>query len=629
MLTTIREKTQGIIATFILLLVVIPFALWGVNSYFDSGATLNVAKAGGIDISQTAYRSAVDRLRGRVEPKTLESPAFKQAILDNLIDQALLAEDARKQGYRVSDAWLAETIRNFPVFKREGQFDTTVYEATLRRDGMSPQEFEKRLRDEALTGQIQAGLSESGIMTAADLDGNIRLMTQERELAYAVIDAEALIPKISVSGQEIEQYYSTHTEMFQIPEQVRVAYLRLSAADMNKGYEPTEEELKRAYADDAARYVTPERRRASHILISLPAQATEAQAREALAKIQGIARQANAGSDFAGLAKKYSSDSATAAAGGDLGEVRRGALPKELEAPIYALKKSGEIGQPVRSTYGYHLIKLTSLTAEKRKPFAVARQELAESVRKHKGEEKFLDQIEKFRNLVYEQPDSLAPAAQALGLEIQKSEWFTRTGGPGIAANPKIVEAAFEPDVLNQVRNSDAFEISADAMAAVRVIDRRPPGRTPLAEVRAQVERSLKQEQALKQANQLGEEWLRELRAGNSLQTLASKRGFKFQSPKLVTRQQSAGTAARIVEAAFRAPRPQGDKPVYDLINLGAQGYAVLALTRVREPSGKADGGLREQARSQLLARRGSDYYLNYRAMLREKAKIKIYSDQL
>ena len=629
MLTTIREKTQGIIASIILLLVVIPFALWGINSYFDSGSTLIVAKAGNIDISQNAYRSAVDRLRGRVDPKTLESVAFKQALLDNLIDQALLAEDARKQGYRVSDAWLAETVRNFPVFKREGQFDTTVYEATLRRDGMSPQEFEKRLRDEALTGQIQAGLSESGMVSPADLDGNIRLMTQERELAYAVIDAEALIPKITVSGQEIEQYYSTHTEMFQIPEQVRVAYLRLSAADMNKSYEPSEEELKRAYADDAARYVTPERRRASHILIALPAQATEAQAREALAKIQGIAKQANAGSDFAGLAKKHSADSATAAAGGDLGEVRRGALPKELETPIYALKKSGEISQPVRSTYGYHLIKLTSLAAEKRKPFAVVRQELAESVRKHKGEEKFLDQIEKFRNLVYEQPDSLAPAAQALGLEIQKRDWFTRIGGPGIAANPKAVEAAFEPDVLNQVRNSDAFEISADAMAAVRVIDRRPPGRTPLAEVRAQVERSLKQEKALQEAHQLGEEWLRELRAGNSLQTLANKRGFKLQSPKLVTRQQPAGTEARIVEAAFRAPRPQGDKPVYDLVNLGAKGYAMLALTRVREPSGKADSGLREQARSRLLARRGSDYYLNYRAMLREKAKIKIYSDQL
>ena len=217
MLTTIREKTQGVIASFILLLVVIPFALWGINSYFDSGSTLNVAKAGDIDISQTAYRSAVDRLRGRVESKTMESLAFKQAILDNLIDQALLAEDARKQGYRVSDAWLAETIRNFPVFKRAGQFDTTVYEATLRRDGMSPQEFEKRLRDEAVTGQIQAGLSDSGIVTATDLDGNIRLMTQERELAYAVIDIEALIPKISVSGQEIEQYYSSHTEMFQIP----------------------------------------------------------------------------------------------------------------------------------------------------------------------------------------------------------------------------------------------------------------------------------------------------------------------------------------------------------------------------------------------------------------------------
>ncbi len=626
MLTAIREKTQKI-GQIVLALVAISFVIWGISSSFDSSSMINVAKVDGKDISQASYRSALDRLRGRVDPKSLDSPQFKQLILDNLITQSLLTQDIQQQGYRISDARLAQVIRGLPVFQQEGQFDTGLYEATLRREGMSPHEFETRLREEVLTRQIQTGLSESGIVTGADMAEITRLMTQEREVAYAVITAESLMARTSVSGQEIEQYYSTHTEMFQIPEQVRVAYLRLTASDLNKGYQPTEEELKKAYNDDSARYVTPERRRASHILISLPAQATEDQAKAALAKIVDIAKQAHAGSDFAVLAKKYSTDSATAASGGDLGEVRRGVLPKELEEAIYTMKP-GEVSKPVHSTYGYHLVKLTGLTPEKRKPFAEVRKDLAESVRKRMGEEKFLDLTEKFRNLVYEQPDSLAPAAKTLGLEILKSDWFTRAGGPGIAANPKVVEAAFEPDVLSQIRNSDAIEISADALVAVRVTDRRPPGRKPLAEVRAQIERNLKQEQALQQARKMGEEWLHELQAGGSLATLANKRGLKYQSPKVITRQTLAGTDARIAEAAFRAPRPEGGKPVYDLVDLGSQGYAVLALQRVRDPSGKMENVMREKIRSQLVTRRGPDYYANYQAGLKAKAKIKIYSEQ-
>lgn len=628
MLSKIRDKTQGIFATFILILVVVPFALWGINSYFDSGSKINVAKAGDIDISQVKYRREIDRLRGRVEPATLDNPQFKQRILDSLIDQALLAHDAEAQGYRLSDAQLAQTIRELPYFQREGRFDSALYEATLRREGMNPHEFESRVREESLAVQVQAGLSESGFVTRTDAAALARLFSQEREVAYAVINPDAVMPKGPVSGQEIEQYYSSHTELFQIPEQVRVEYLRFSAGDLNTGDQPTEEDLKMAYAEEAARYVTPEKRRASHILISLPAQATDEQAKEALAKIQDIAKQARAGADFGTLAKKYSTDSATSPSGGDLGEIRRGAIPKELEAAAFALK-SGEISQPVRSTYGYHLIKLTALTPEKRKPFAEVRKELKDVVRKRKGEEKFFELSEKFRNLVYEQPDSLAPAAKALGLPIQKSDWFTRAGGPGIAANPKVTQAAFEPDVLAQARNSDAIEISNDTLVAIRVTDKQPAGRKPLAEVRAQIERVLKQEQAKQEAGKLGEAWLRELQAGGSLEALAKKRGFKYQSPKVFTRQSPPGVESRIAEAAFRAARPDGGKPAYDLVDLGPQGYAVLALLRVRDTSDKAESGAPEKARSLLIKRRGPDYYANYRAGLRQKTKIKIYVDQL
>ncbi len=628
MLSTIREKTQGIIATFILALITIPFALWGVNSYFDTGGQINVAKVGGIEISQNTYRNEIDRLRGRVEPKTLDNPRFKQTILDNLIDQTLIVQHAEDQGYRISNTQLAEIIRHQPSFQRDGQFDSAQYEALLRREGMSPREFEARVREDILIAQVQAGISESRIIAQAEVADLARLLAQEREVAYALIGADALMAKVAVSGQDIEQYYSAHPEMFQFPEQVRVEYLRLSAGDLNQNQQPTEEELKKVYAEEAARYVVPEKRRASHILISLPAQPAENQVKEALAKIRDIAKLARANADFAGLAKKHSADSVTAAQGGDLGEIRRGVLPKEMEDAVYALK-SGGVSQPVRSTYGYHLVKLTAHTPEKRKAFADVRKELVEAVRRRQGEERFFEISEKFRNLVYEQPDSLVPAAKALGLEIRKSEWFSHAGGTGMAAHPKVVQAAFEPDVLNQTRNSDAIEISADTLVAIRVAERRPAGRKPLAEVRPQVERALKQERALQQARQLGEEALQELRAGGSLETLARKRGFKYLPPKTLTRRQTAGVDPRIVESAFRAPRPDGDKPVHDLVDLGAQGYTVLALKRVRDASGKPDNALQQQALALLTAHRGSDYFANYRAGLRQKAEIKTFPDQI
>ena len=628
MLSTIRDKTQGIFATLILVLVVVPFALWGINSYFDSGSKINVAKAGDIHIGQGKYRRELDRLRGRVEPAVLDTPQFKQKVLDSLIDVALLAHDAEKQGYRLSDARLAQIIRQLPYFQREGKFDSALYDAMLRREGMNPHEFETSIRDRSLMFQVQSGLAESGIVTPGDVAELAQLLSQQRETAYVVLNPEMVMPRTAVSGPEIEQYYSSHPELFQIPEQVRVEYLRFSAGDLKTGGQPTEDELKRAYAEEAARYVIPEKRRASHILIPLPLQASEDQIKQAQAKIDDVAKQARAGTDFATLARKYSADSVTAGHGGDLGEVRREALPKELETAIYSLKP-GEISQPVRSTYGYHLVKLTGLVPEKRKSFADVRKELVEVVQRRKSEEKYFELSEKFRNLVYEQPDSLAPAAKALGLTIQKSDWFTRAGGPGIAANPKVVQAAFEPDVLGQVRNSDAVEISSDTLVAIRVTDKKPAGRKPLAEVRAEIERVVKQEQAKQETGKIAEEWLRDLRAGGSLEALAKKRGFKYQPPKVVSRESPGGVDPRVAEAVFRMPQPEGGKPVYDLVDLGAQGYAVLALLQVRDTSGRPDNAALEKARSLLVTRRGPDYYADYQAGLKQKAKVKIYPDQL
>lgn len=629
MLAKIREKTQGIIASVILILIVIPFAFWGINSYFEGGGSVAVAKVEGVDITQQAYRQAMEQLRG-VDPKLLEDRQMRQMVLEGLIDQTLLVRDAENKGYRIGDARLGQMIRELPYFQRDGRFDPDLYQTLLRREGIGMREFESRRRSEQMIGQLRAGLSDSGFVTEADLAGVVRLLAQEREIAVATIGTEPFLTRAVVGEAEAAQYYQSHQDQFSTPEQVRIEYLRLSAEGLIENYRPGAEELKRAYAEEAGRYVVPEKRRASHVLIQLAPQAPEAEAKQAAAKIEDIARQARAGNDFAQLAKQHSDDKDSGAKGGDLGEIRRGVLPKELEDAIYALKRVGELAPPVRTSYGWHLARLTAHTPEKRKSFAEARKELVDLVRKRRGEERFLELSEKFRNLVYEQPDSLKPAAEALGLAVQQSDWFSRAGGSGLTAQSRIVEAAFHPDIRGQGRNSDAIEVGADALVALRVIGHRPESARPLSEVRAQIERVLREERAQAAARNLGEGLLKELRAGAKLEALAKNHGLKLQPPKSATRDQTAGLDRRIVEAAFQAPRPEGGRPAYGGVALGGQGYALFAVQRVKEPDlAKADAVLKDKVRKVLSARRGADYYANYRAGLRKAADVKINYDKL
>ena len=629
MLNKIREKTQGIIAGIILFLVGIPFILFGINTYFERGGTIRIAKVDGEEISQAAYRRTLDELRGRVDPSMLDSRQFKEMIVESLVDQTLLLRDAEAQGYRVSDAQLDQRIRELPFFQRDGRYDPQLYQAFLMREGRDAAEFRNRLRAELITSQVERGLVDSAFVTDADIAAAVRLFGQRREIAHALIATERFAAKVAVTPQAIEDYYNTHADDFKTEEQVRVEYIRLAAADLAKGYQPDDEALKRAYAEESARYVTPERRRASHILIEVPPGATAEDVQRAEAKVRDIERQARAGTSFVDLARKHSMDPESAPKGGDLGDIRPGMLPRELETAINALKLN-EMSQPVRTSYGFHLVKLTGLTPEKRKELKDVKPELVKLLRQRQAEERYAEVSSKLNDLVYESPDSLAPAAQALELEIQQSDWFTRAGGKGIAANLKVVEAAFQPEVLSRARNSDVIELQAGVLVALRVLEHRPSTRRPLAEVRAQIERILRQEQAGTQARAMGEEILAQLRAGATLEGLAAKHGLKVQGAKPVTRDEAAGIDRRIVEAAFRAPRPAADKPHYDLVELGSQGVALLAVSKVQDADpAKADAATVQKIRRLLTEQRGAGMYAGYRAGLRTDADIKIYRDNL
>ncbi|MBI3899382.1 MAG: SurA N-terminal domain-containing protein [Gammaproteobacteria bacterium] len=627
MLTKIREKTQGIIATLILSFLTIPFILWGISSYFDSGSAVAVAEVNGVEIDQQQYHNALAQVPG-LEQRP-ESRAIKEMILKNLIDQTLLVKEAEQRGYRLSDARLAETIRTLPYFHRDGKFEPEIYEAVLRQQGMRTSDFEARLRRDSVANQVQQGLSESAFVTEGDVASMVRLMRQERQVTHAVIQPDGFLPKVAVSAAEIEEHYQSNQDAFRTPEAVRVEYVTLSASEIAKQIQPTDTELHQAYETDVARYATPEKRRVSHILISVPANANDAIVKAAQARADDVAKQARAGANFATLATKYSDDKETGAKGGDLGEVARHMLPSaELETAVYGIKPKEIVG-PIRSQFGFHVATVTALTPEQRRSFESAKHDLTEQVRKQKAEERFYELSERLRNLAYEHPDGVRSVAKELDLPLQTSDWFTRTGGAGVAAQPRVVTAAFESEVLSQVRNSDIIELKGNELLALHVIARRPSTVRPLTEVRATIERVLKEKHAREQAQAAAAEWIKKLEQGGTLAELARTTHATLQPSKTMTREQATGIDPRLLNAVFAAPRPQG-KPVYGQVDLGSQGFVVYALEAVRdiEPS-KVDVASKDKLRQQLLQRRGSDYYASYREGLRRDADVKIHANQL
>jgi len=637
MLTTIREKTQGWIAAIILGAVTIPFALWGINTYFESGGRLNVAEVNGADISVDTYRRAIEdqrrslqQLLGRAaDPRLFDTPEFRQRVLDGLIDELLIAADVEKHGYRVSDAELGRQIRLAPQFQRDGQFDPKLYEALLRNAGLDVTGFEARLRRDVLVRQAESGFAQSAIVTPADIQTLLRLQAQQREATVAALKPARLRDRVKISTQAIEQEYAANAERYKTPERIRIEYIRLAAADLARDIRVSDDEIRKAMTEGAASAAGGEERRAGHILIKLLPGADAQAEKAAMARVQELRAKLLAGADFATLARKNSEDPGSASQGGDLGFVGRGALEKEFEQALFALKRSGELSAPVRTRYGMHLIKLTGVKAPPATP-AVTRTKVEAEIRARKAEERFFELSEKFQNLVYEQPDSLKPAADLLGLRIESSGWFTRTGGgSGITAQAKVIEAAFDPEVLEQGRNSSPIELSRNMLVALRIAAHEPRSLRPLAEVRPEIEKTLLASAMQVEAERIAQEALGKLRAGESFEGVARQYGMDTQAARLYARK-AAGTDAQLLSALFKAAHPEGGKPAYGSAVLADGGVAVFALKRVTEPEKPATMGAEADALRKLVeARRGREYLDSYRSGLRQQAKIKVYKDQL
>lgn len=591
MLQTIRDRAQGWIAWVIVILISIPFALWGIQSYLGVGAEPVAATVEGIEITERdldmRYQSTRMRLREELgaayRPGLFDEKTMRAQVLDAMIRENLLLKFSHELGLRASDAELRTAILTNPAFQSGGRFDNATYERMLQLQGMSPTQYEDGLRQRLVGTQLERTVLASAVVSERELDEAIRLEEQRREIAYIRVPKAEFVSDQPFSEDEIRAYYEENSERFRLPERVKVRYIVLDTEAVGAEQEPDEARLRAMYESELERFSTPERRRVRHILISVPGDAGSAAENAAKARIGELRARILGGEDFASVAKEASEDPGSAAQGGALGMIEKGLMDPAFDQAAFALEE-GELSEPVRSQFGYHLIEVTEIDPAKVKPFEAVRGELLEEARAQGVEGQFFDWAERLANLAYESPDSLEPAAEALGLEIATSGWIDRTGGEGLFASRKLVAAAFSEDVLREGMNSDLIEPEPGVLKAVvlRVAEHEESSIKPLEEVREEVVSALRDRRAGEAALAEAEEIARRLGQGEAVGAVAGT--YELTEPGLVGRD-AAEVPAGVRAVAFAMPRPADGAPSLDTTALAGGDAAVVLVSRVVDGS--------------------------------------------
>lgn len=639
LLQKIRDHAQGWFAYTIIGLLIIPFAVWGINYYFEGGGPMDVAVVGDSKISlqefQRAYQQQRQRLQamlgGNADPALLDGPRLKQEVLRQLIDERVLNQMARDQKLRIGDQQLHDAVMALPIFQQSGGFNRNLYEQLLRNQGYTATMFEEGLRQSLATEQLRDSVVASALVTQAELESLIALLKQQRELQYVILSLAKYADQATVDDAAITDYFEKNKERFFNPEQVRVQYIELKLAQIAEGVVVSEDELKAAYQEQIAKYGRPEERSASHILIPLPPNASQDTVENARAKAQRIADGIHSGGkSFDQALQETRADPAGAAEGGELGVIGKGMFDSPaFENALYTLQKAGEVSDPVRMPSGFHIIRLDAITPAQVKSFEEVRETVNKELRQQQAESRFYEISQTLANIGYEHPDSLEPAAKALNVPIQDSDWFSRKGGEGVTANPKVTESAFGEDVLKRGVNSEPLELEPSHIVMIRVKEHKDATPRTLEESREDIVKVLREQKAREAIAKDAETLKTRAAQGVHLQTLAGELGGAFKNVGLVGRDAPSVDAA-VLDAAFRLPQPEAGKVALGATALASGDQVVLEVIRVAPGQKDALSEDERKALTQQLAQQtGSGQFDKLLDSQRIKTRIVTHADRL
>jgi len=555
----------------VLALIMVPFALWGVDSYVRDGGATDVATVGGMPISlgefQQSLREQQERLRPQLGPNAstdvFESPQFRLGVLQDLINQRLLMQVANQSKLRVSDEALIGFISSVPSLQENGKFSRQRYEELVAAQGMSIEMFEMKVRQDLLMQQSMLAVGNAAHTGRIPADRWLAAQLEEREIREMVLRADQFAVGVKPEADVVKRFYEENRARFENPEQVKLEYLVLSRDKLIEQAKVSDDEAKAWYQTNLARYSTPEQRQASHILLRLEKNASDSEVKAAQAKAEQLLAQlkSNPG-DFAKLAKEHSQDPGSAGNGGELGTFGRGMMVKPFEDAVYALKV-GDLSPVVRSDFGIHLIKLTGIKPERVRPFEDVRAEIIGELKNQHGAKLFAEAAESFSNTVYEQSDSLAPAAEKYRLSVQTSPWMAKGGEISEPfTHPKLKAAIFSEDALKNRRNTEAVDVGANRLVSARVVDYRPAYVEPLEVVAGVIEKALAHEAAVARAAETGRAQLEKLGKGEKIDIAwgTARTVSRLNAPNLSGEARNAifGAGAQTLPAYVGASIPGG-----------------------------------------------------------------------
>lgn len=586
MLQSIRDNSQSIVAKIIVGLIIITFALFGVESLVSlTSGSQAPATVNGEEISEQELYQATELQRRQLlaqmgenaDPTLLDDNLIQSMVLNSLIEQKTLLQSAENQGMTISDAMVDQQIIATPDFQVDGRFNPEQFEAVLRNAGFTPLMYRDLLKKERLLEQQRTGYQLSGFVLPGQLKRMAELDRQTRSASYFTLPFSQFKAQIQPTNEELQAAYAARRDSLLTDEQVIVEYLLLDKQSLESEVDIRQEDIKAAYDQLLAGFEADEQRRVAHILVEITPEQDEA---AALAKVTALQERLLAGESFTELAKAESDDLGSAAAGGDLGLNGKGVFDTAFETAMFELPVD-TLSEPVKTDFGYHLMRVSEVKKTEPPTFEQAKERLKAELLAGKIESIYVERLEQLADSSFSAGD-LAEPADVMGLPIQTSQPFSRSGGSDdITSNNKVITAAFGAELINEGLNSSLIELDRNRTLVLRVKEHLPPREQTFDEVAENLKVTLVDEQAEARIAAKADEILVKLREQGDLQQVA-----QGQEIAKVTDISRAATELpqQVRNRVFALPKPESDKVEYAKVDLDDGSIAIIALTGVNTP---------------------------------------------
>ncbi|WP_100639596.1 SurA N-terminal domain-containing protein [Marinobacter salexigens] len=614
MLQDIRENSQGTIAKIIIGLLVVSLSIWGMDAIVGGfSGEPEVATVNGEDITEREFLRVVQmesqrRLAGmeRPDPALLNEDQIRKDVLDSLIQEQVLIQDASAQGLALSDADIDALITQMPQFQVDGQFNRDRFVASVRNLGMGVGEFREAMRKQYVVNQIRAGIMQSGLVADENAEQLLRIQNQTRSFRILEVPASAVNDDVEVTDADIEAFYEGNSAAFRLPEQVDAAYITLSLGAMAEKIELSQEELE-VYYEQTAGDLAREERRASHILVEGGADSEQL--------LATISERLDAGESFEDLAKEFSIDTVSAKEGGDLGFAGKGVYDEAFEEALFALNE-GQVSDPVTTSFGVHLIRLDDIRRSDVPPLAEIEGQLRSELALERAQEKYSEVRAELADSAYA-ADDLAGPAEELGLEIREAKAVTRNGGRAPFDHAGLVRQLFSEDVLEDGYNTELIDVGDNVSVVARVREYREAQQLALSEVRDDIRNTLEARRTRELLEERAIAVIEALESGEALDAFNVGDWEQFDEQE----RNAAGVSPQVMQAAFSLTRPSDNAPTYGSAMVQG-GVAVIALDAVNEGAVEDDSGDLDQLRSFLASLEGQREYAAYQQFLRNTAEV-------